>query len=127
MIQKGTYLNVLDNSGAKKVSCIHVFGGYRKRYAKTGDTIVVSIKSVRHSRRKKIKIKKGDVVRAVVIRTKLGKSSYSNESHSFFDNSVVLINNQNKFFGSRVFGPISKHFRYTNCLRLVSLASGIIK
>jgi large subunit ribosomal protein L14 len=127
MIQKGTYLNVLDNSGAKKVACIHVFGGYRKRYAKTGDTIVVAVKSVRPAAQDEvIKIRKGDVVKAIVVRTKLGKSSYSQEFHSFLDNSVALVNSQNKFFGTRVFGAINRNFRYTKCLRLLSIASGVI-
>jgi len=125
MIQKGTYLNVLDNSGAKTVCCIHVFGGYRKRYAKLGDTIVVSVKSLRPSE-DDYKVKKGDVVKAIVVRTKITKNTYSTELSTFFDNSVVLINNQNKFFCSKVFGSLPRQFRYTKCLRLLSLSPGIV-
>lgn len=127
MIQKGTYLNVIDNSGAKKASCIHVLGGYRKRYGKTGDVVVVSIKSLRSKRREVSKIKKGDVVKALIVKTKVYRPSYSNEIVSFFENSVVLLNNQSKLIGTRIFGPVQKTFRYTKHLRILSLASGIIK
>ncbi len=128
MIQKGTYLNVLDNSGAKTVACIHVFGGYRKRYAKVGDCIVVTVKSVRPIRRAKgvSKIKKGDVIKAVVLRTKVNKASSFYERHFFLENSVALINNQEKFLGTRIFGAIHRGFRSNQSLRLLSIASGVI-
>jgi len=96
MIQKGTYFKVVDNSGAKKACCIHVSGGYRKRYGKTGDVVVVSIKSLRAKRREVSKIKKGDVLKALIVKTKVFRPSYSQESVSFFENSVVLLNNQKK-------------------------------
>jgi large subunit ribosomal protein L14 len=127
MIQKGTYFKVVDNSGAKKACCIHVSGGYRKRYGKTGDVVVVSIKSLRAKRREVSKIKKGDVLKALIVKTKVFRPSYSQESVSFFENSVVLLNNQNKLIGPRVFGQIDKTFRYTKYLRILSLASGVIK
>ena len=127
MIQKGTYFNVADNSGAKKVCCIHVSGGYRKRYGKTGDVVIVSVKSLRSKRREVSKIKKGDILKALIVKTKVYKPSYSSEVISFFENSVVLLNNQNKLLGTRVFGPIQKTFRYTKFLRILSLASGVIK
>jgi|JI91814CRNA_FD_contig_81_421020_length_737_multi_5_in_0_out_0_1 large subunit ribosomal protein L14 len=127
MIQKGTYFKVVDNSGAKKACCIHVSGGYRKRYGKTGDVIVVSIKSLRAKRREVSKIKKGDVVKALIVKTKVFRPSYSNEAVSFFENSVVLLNPQNKLLGTRIFGPIEKFFRYTKYLRILSLASGVLK
>jgi len=127
MIQKGTYFKVVDNSGAKKACCIHVSGGYRKRYGKTGDVVVVSIKSLRAKRREVSRIKKGDVLKALIVKTKVFRPSYSQESVSFFENSVVLLNNQNKLIGTRVFGPIEKTFRYTKYLRILSLASGVIK
>ncbi len=127
MIQKGTYFKVVDNSGAKKACCIHVSGGYRKRYGKTGDVVVVSIKSLRAKRREVSKIKKGDVLKALIVKTKVFRPSYSQESVSFFENAVVLLNNQNKLIGTRVFGPIEKTFRYTKYLRILSLASGVIK
>ncbi|HNF30084.1 MAG TPA: 50S ribosomal protein L14 [Chitinophagaceae bacterium] len=127
MIQKGSYFRVIDNSGAKKACCIHVLGGYRKRYGKTGDIVVVSIKSLRTKRRETSKIKKGDVTKALIVKTKVYRPSYSQECVSFFENSVVLLNNQNKLLGTRIFGPVQKEFRYTKYLRILSLASGVIK
>ena len=127
MIQKGTYFNVVDNSGGKKACCMHVYGGYRKRYAKIGDVIVVSLKSVKAKRKENSKIKKGDVVKALVVRTKEFKTNFANQTVSFFDNSVVLLNNQNKILGTRVFIPVLRLFRATKFLRIVSLASGLIK
>lgn len=134
MIQKGTYFNVMDNSGGKKACCIHICGGYRKRYSRIGDVVVVSIKSIRKKRKELFnlkketsKLKKGDVLKGLVIRTKSYKPSYSNEVISFLDNSIVLLNNQNKLIGTRVFGPILRQFRYTKYLRLVSISSGLLK
>ena len=126
MIQSGTYLNVIDNSGAKDVCCIQVLAGYRRRYACAGDLIVVSVKNLRTKRRSSSKIKKGEVTRAIVVRTKSSLNHFSGESLNFFENSVVLLNNQNKPMGSRIFGSLPKLFRYTKHLRLVSLSSGLI-
>lgn len=126
MIQKGTYLNVIDNCGAKEVCCIHVSGGYRKRYAAVGDMIVVSVKSLRVKRRSNAKIKKGEVLKALVVRTKTGLKSYSLEQLNFLENSVVLLTRQEKLIGTRVFGSVPTSFRYTRFLRIVSLASGFI-
>jgi len=127
MIQKGTLFKVVDNSGAKKACCIHVCGGYRKRYGNIGDFIIVSVKSLRTQRRDTSKVKKGDVSKALIIRTKNYRFSYSNENSSFLENSIVLLNNQNKLLGTRLFGPIHKEFRFTKHLRLISLAAGVIK
>lgn len=126
MIQKGTYLNVIDNCGAKEVCCIHVSGGYRKRYAVIGDMIVVSVKSLRIKRRSNAKIKKGEVLKALVVRTKTSLKSYSLEQLNFLENSVVLLTRQEKLIGTRVFGSVPSSFRYTRYLRIVSLASGFI-
>ena len=127
MIQKGTYLNVIDNSGAKEVCCIHVLNGYRKRYAALGDTIVVSIKSLRVKRRSHAKIKKGEVLKALIVRTKTSIKSYSLEQLNFLENSAILLSKQDKLLGTRVFGSIPNTFRYTRFLRIISLASGFIK
>lgn len=126
MIQNGTILNVVDNSGAKKVCCIKVSNGYRKRYARIGDTITVSIKSVRLRKRLGSKIKKGDVVRGLVVKTKCPTSFGFNEYLNFTQNSVILTTKQNKLLGTRVFGAISKSLNYTKYLRIISLCSGII-
>ena len=96
MIQNGTYLNVIDNSGAKKVYCIQVKGGYKKRYARIGDIITVSVKMLRTKRRATSKVKKGEVLKALIVRTKCGLKDYSNKSISFFENSVILLNNNNR-------------------------------
>jgi len=125
MIQAGTFLNVIDNSGAKNVSCIKVLSGYRRRYAKIGDLIVVSVKNLRAKRRSTSKIKKGEISKAVVVRTKSTTKSYSGEQINFFENSVVLLNNQKKPIATRIFGSLPKTFRYTKYLRLVSLSSGL--
>ena len=127
MIQKGTILNVIDNSGAKKVGCMHLCQGYQRRYARLGDIIIASVKSVRSKRREKSKINKGDVVRALVVKTKIVSPTYSGDRLSFFENSVILLNNQNKILGNRIFSPILRSFRNTKYLRLLSLGSGVIK
>lgn len=127
MIQNGTFLNVLDNSGAKTVCCIKVSKGYKKRYSNIGDVIVVSVKSIRQRKNVISKVKKGEVVRALIIRIK--KRTRVNSSFEFFsfdENAVVLLNKQNKFIGTRVFGPVSTFFRSTRFLKIVSMSSGII-
>lgn len=127
MIQKGTYFKVGDNSGAKVVACIHVGKGYRKRYARLGDVIIVSVKSLRTKRRKASKIKKGDVLNGLIVRTKVVFASYSAETLSFFNNSIVLLNDNFKFLGTRVFGPVPFTLRGSRFLRVVSLAAGAVK
>ncbi len=126
MIQVNTILNVIDNSGARKGCCIKVVSGYRRRYARIGDIVIVSIKSLRTRRKSTSKVKKGEIYKALVVRTKPKTKSFSGESISFFENSVVLLNKQNKFIGTRVFGSLPSQFRYTKYLRVVSLSAGLI-
>ena len=95
MIQVGTYLNVIDNSGAKKVACIKVYNGYKRRYAFVGDVVLVSVKSLRKKRRFSSKTKKGEVHKALVVRTKSELKNFINDSFIFFENSVVLLNKKN--------------------------------
>jgi large subunit ribosomal protein L14 len=125
MIQKGSYLNVIDNSGAKEVACIRVIGGYRKRYATLGDILVVSIKSLRSKRRSSLKRKKGEVLHAVIVRIKKVRSSVFGNTMSFLENSVVLLTTQNKIISTRIFGVIPKQLRYTKFLKLLSISAGI--
>lgn len=125
MIQVGSYLKVIDNSGAREVSCIGVLPKYRQRYAFLGELITVSVKKLRTRRRVTSKVKKGDVLKAIIVRTKNGLKS-KNSQLFFFENSVVLLNNQNKLIGTRIFGPVPKSLRYTKHMRLVSLANGLI-
>jgi large subunit ribosomal protein L14 len=124
MIQKGSYINIIDNSGAKEVSCIHVFGGYRKRYGYLGDIVLCSVKSLRKKRRTVSKIKKGDIVRVLLVRTKKPTLSLHSHCISYFENGGIILNNQNKFVSTRIFGSLPKSFRYTKFLRAVSLSSG---
>ncbi len=127
MIQTGSYLNVIDNSGAKEVGVIQVLRGYRKRYAAVGDCCIVSVKSLRSKRREASKIKKGDILKALVVRTKVPIVSQSAESVGFLENAAILLSRQNKLLGTRVFGAVPKMLRYTRFLRVVSLAAGFIR
>lgn len=127
MIQSGSYLNVIDNSGAKDVCCIKVSKGYRRRYATIGDVITVSIKNIRKKKKLTSKVQKGDVTKALIVRTRSSTISRLNEQSKFFENSVVLITKQNKLIGTRIFGAVPKSFKYTKFLRVTSLCAGLIK
>lgn len=125
MIQKNTVLSVIDNSGVLRVRCIHVYHGYRKRYAKVGDLILVSLLSVRRKEKtEKQDLKKGGISKAIVLRTKTTKSFKSNNQLFFKENSVALLNNKDKFAGTRVFGVIPSLLRKTRYLRLIKMSSG---
>src|SRR5437763_13234649 len=107
MIQMRTILDVADNSGAKRVQCIKVLGGSRRRYARLGDVIVVSIKECAPGK----KVKKGDTAKAVVVRVKQGTSRPDGSSIKFDENSAVLINPQLEPIGTRIFGPVARELR----------------
>jgi large subunit ribosomal protein L14 len=109
MIQTATYLTVADNSGARKVMCIKVLGGTRRRYGSVGDVIVVSVKEAIPE----AKVKKGDVLKAVIVRTSKEISRLDGTYIRFDDNSAVLINNQLEPLGTRVFGPVARVLRAT--------------
>lgn len=127
MIQKETYLNIIDNSGVKKVACLHVYGGYRKRYASSGDVILASVKSIKTKNNEDCKFKKGDVSKVLILYTKaLSKSLYYNQK-KHYENAGVLISNSNKIIGSRIFGSIDSSFRYSRFLKVVTLSNGIYK
>lgn len=126
MIQKNTLLNVIDNSGAKKVCCIHIVSGYRNRYANSGDLVVVSVKSLRGNRKLNSKIKKGAVVKALVVRTKRPLSFFCGGFNSFLENSVILLTSKRKFVGNKIFGPIPFKFRAAKSLKLLSVACGFL-
>jgi large subunit ribosomal protein L14 len=125
MIQTGSYLNIIDNSGAKEAFCIRVPKGYRRRYARIGDVITTSIKSVR-SKKLNTKVKQGDVVKALILTTKSVTKGKFNDSIKFFENNVILMTKQKKLVGTRIFGSIPKKLRYTKFLRIASLCSGLI-
>lgn len=122
MIQVESILDVADNSGAKKVQCIKVIGGTRRRYAALGDVIVVSIKEALPNS----KVKKGEVAKAVVVRT---RREYQREDGSYikFDtNSAVLINAQKEPVGTRIFGPVARELRGKRFMKIVSLAPEVV-
>lgn len=126
MIQVGTVLNVSDNSGARKVYCIRVLNGSRKKYARLGNLILVVVKSLRKKRKSLSKVKKGDIFCALIVRTKMKSISKFSDSFSFLENSVVLLTGQNKFVGTRVLGSLPKNFRITSYMRLLSLCGGSV-
>jgi large subunit ribosomal protein L14 len=122
MIQTQTKLDVADNSGAKKLFCIRVLGGTRRRYASIGDIIVVSIKEAIPN----AKVKKGDVMKAVVVRTKKEISRPDGSYIKFDDNSAVLINQQREPVGTRIFGPVARELRAKNFMKIISLAPEVL-
>lgn len=122
MIQTETVLNVADNSGAKKVLCIRVLGGTRRRYAKIGDIIVVSVKeAIPHS-----KVKKGDVLRAVIVRTVKELKRPDDTAVRFDDNSAVLLANSGEPIGTRIFGPVARELRNKGFMKIISLAPEVL-
>jgi large subunit ribosomal protein L14 len=127
MIQVGTLLNASDNSGAKKVICIKVYKK-KAKIASVGDLILVSVKSLRNCRKGLIRIKKGEMYLALVVKTKVFKSSIKTTTRQtfFLQNSVILLNKQKKLIGTRVIGPLLKDLRYTKYLRVVSICSGLL-
>ncbi|HCX90925.1 MAG: 50S ribosomal protein L14 [Deltaproteobacteria bacterium CG12_big_fil_rev_8_21_14_0_65_43_10] len=122
MIQMQTVLNVADNSGAKKLFCIKVLGGTRRRYASLGDIIVVSVKEAIPNS----KVKKGNVSRAVVVRTVKEVRRKDGSYIKFDDNSAVLINPQNEPIGTRIFGPVARELRAKKFMKIVSLAPEVL-
>jgi len=122
MIQTQTHLNVADNSGAKRVMCIKVLGGSKRRYASVGDVIVVSIKDAIPNG----KVKKGEVSKALIIRTKSGVRRSDGSLIRFDNNAVVLLNNQLQPVGTRVFGPVTRELRTENFMKIVSLALEVL-
>lgn len=122
MIQSESMLNVADNSGAKKVMCIKVLGGSRRRYARVGDIIVASVKEAMPAS----KVKKGEVVRAVVVRTAKEIGRPDGTYVRFDDNSAVLINPQMEPLGNRVFGPVARELRAKRFMKIISLAPEVL-
>ena len=122
MIQTESRLDVADNSGARSVMCVKVLGGSRRRYASIGDIIVVSVKdAVPNS-----KVKKGDVMKAVIVRTKKEVNRKDGTYIRFDTNSAVLINNQNEPVGTRIFGPVARELRAKSFMKIISLAPEVI-
>lgn len=122
MIQQESRLNVADNSGAKEVLCIRVLGGSGRRYARVGDTIVVSVKNAIPGGN----VKKGDVSRAVVVRTKKEYRRPDGSYIRFDENAAVLLNDADEPRGTRIFGPVARELRDRQFMRIVSLAPEVL-
>ena len=122
MIQIETVLDVADNSGAKRVACIKVLGGSRRRYAALGDVIIVAVQEAIPS----AKVKKGEVARAVVVRTRREYQRPDGTYIKFDTNSAVLINKDNEPVGTRIFGPVARELRSKKFMKIISLAPEVL-
>ncbi|MBL9005854.1 MAG: 50S ribosomal protein L14 [Myxococcales bacterium] len=122
MIQMTTILDVADNSGAKKVFCIKVLGGSKRKYASLGDVIVVSVKEAIPN----AKVKKGDVAKAVIVRTAKEVARPDGTYIRFDTNSAVLINKENEPLGTRIFGPVARELRAKKFMKIISLAPEVL-
>ena len=122
MLQQESRLAVADNSGAKEVLCIRVLGGTKKRYARIGDVLVVTVKDALPSGN----VKKGSVVKAVVVRTKKETRRADGSYIRFDDNACVLLNGQGEMLGTRIFGPVARELREKQYMKIVSLAPEVL-
>jgi large subunit ribosomal protein L14 len=122
MVQSETVLDVADNSGARRVLCIKVLGGTRRKYASLGDIIVVSVKEAIPN----AKVKKGDVMKAVVVRTTKEVGRADGSYIKFDSNSAVLIDNQREPIGTRIFGPVARELRAKKFMKILSLAPEVL-
>ena len=122
MIQQESRLTVADNSGAKEVLCIKVLGGSRRRYASIGDVFIATVKDAIPG----AAVKKGDVVRCVVVRTKKECRRPDGSYIRFDDNAVVLLNNAGEMIGTRIFGPVARELREKQFMKIVSLAPEVL-
>lgn len=122
MIQMQSVLDVADNSGAKRVTCVKVLGGSRRRYAQIGDVIVVAVREAMPN----AKVKKGDVARAVIVRSRRGVCRRDGSYIRFDTNSVVLVSAQGEPVGTRVFGPVARELRGRKFAKIISLAPEVL-
>jgi len=122
VIQVETILDVADNSGARKVRCVRVLGGTRRRYASVGDEIIVSIKEAIPN----AKVKKGEVMRAVIVRTAKEIGRPDGSYIRFDNNSAVLLDNQREPVGTRIFGPVARELRAKRFMKIISLAPEVL-
>ena len=122
MIQSFSRLNVADNTGAKVIMCIKVLGGSHRRYASVGDVIVASVKKALPIG----KVKKGQVVKAVIVRTHKEVQRENGSLIRFDDNSAVIINDKREPIGTRIFGPVAREVRYSGFMKIVSLAPEVL-
>lgn len=123
MIKVQTQLKIADNSGVKKAQCIKIYKG---QSAKIGDIVLVTVKKIKKKLKTKISISKGNLLKALVVRTKYKQKNLINNYTSFDENSIILLNNNNKVLGTRILGPISNQLRKKKQLKILSIASTII-
>jgi large subunit ribosomal protein L14 len=122
MIQGFTRLNVADNTGAKEIMCIKVLGGSKRRYARVGDVIVASVKKAPPT----AKVKKGKVVKAVIVRTAKEVHRENGSLIRFDDNAAVILDDKREPIGTRIFGPVAREVRYAGFMKIVSLAPEVV-
>lgn len=122
MIQAFTRLNVADNTGAKEIMCIKVIGGSKRRYARVGDVIIASVKKAIPT----AKVKKGKVVKAVIVRTAKEIQRENGALIRFDDNAAVVLDDKREPVGTRIFGPIAREVRYSGFMKIVSLAPEVV-
>jgi large subunit ribosomal protein L14 len=122
MIQGFTRLNVADNTGAKEIMCIKVLGGSKRRYARVGDVIVASVKKATPT----AKVKKGKVVKAVIVRTHKEVHRENGSLIRFDDNAAVILDEKREPIGTRIFGPVAREVRYAGFMKIVSLAPEVV-
>lgn len=137
MLQKGSKVLIIDNSGAKFGLCIHVYEGYKRRYANIKSKILLTIKEIKHVKAKgtkkrqtlkpRLKLKKGMVLKGIVVETKIGIKKYSGDKTIFTRNTAVLLSEKKKFLGTRLFTPVSVIFRKTKYSRLMFMGRGFIR
>ena len=126
MIQQQTILKVTDNSGAKNVKCIKVLGGFKRKFAKLGNIVIVSIKSLRNKSKKTSKVKKGEIYKALIVKTKKKQTNKDGSLIFFTNNSVSLISKQNKPLASRILGPIPKNFKKGKFSKFANISVGTV-
>jgi len=126
MIQEQTILKVADNSGAKVVKCIRIPKGFKRKYATLGDTVTISIKSLRNKSKKTSKVLKGEIYKAVILRIKKKYKTKTGIYSNFNGNYVCLLNKQNKPIATRILGPISKILKRKNFIKLINISGGFI-
>ena len=126
MIQQQTILKVIDNSGAKNVKCIKVLGGFKKKFSFLGEVVIVSVKNLRNKAKNTSKVKKGEIYKALIVRTKKKIVNKDGSSFFFSDNSVSLLNKQGKPLATRILGPVPKKFKKGKFSKFASLSVGLV-
>lgn len=125
MIQQRTILKVSDNSGAKTVRCLKVLGGFKKKYARLGDIIVISVQQLRNKSKKTSKVKKKEIYKALIIRTKTKSRNKTGYEKNFKENAVALLNKQGNPVGTRILGPMSRNLKKKNLQKFISISAGL--